>query len=93
MQEFLNVEGFKIPKELISHPCYPDPPDEPRVPSKESMTQYECYRNVVEQFYENYCKVKCNCDELSKNRQLCPIHDANEIYETQQKFKNLFKWK
>lgn len=36
-------------------------------------------------------KAKCNCDELSKNKELCPIHDSKIISQIEEKFKKIFK--
>jgi hypothetical protein len=48
------VEGYPIERELMQERDYPEPPDEPMVPSEESMSTWERYRAAVKKFFKKH---------------------------------------
>jgi len=48
------VEGYPIKKELMQEIDYPEPPDEPRVPSAESLSTWKKYRETIKDFFNRH---------------------------------------
>jgi hypothetical protein len=52
--EVVMVEGYPIKKELMQEIDYPEPPDEPRVPSAESLSTWKKYREAIKDFFNRH---------------------------------------
>lgn len=48
------IEGIYIEEAWISLPDYPEPPDDPRVPTTESYNQWEAYRKALREFSDKH---------------------------------------
>lgn len=57
--EIINIEGYNMPKEWMTYPDYPEPPDDHWMDlSHDVQSMWTRYREVLKNFIDKYSKLK-----------------------------------